>query len=104
MLADRSVYAYEMSGALHEMSHATITANEQSIYRALTRFEGLGLVTSAMHPSQIGPPRKYYHLSPKGLHLLGRFIQRNLQVFHEPQMIARLQELAARVPSEEEIT
>jgi PadR family transcriptional regulator, regulatory protein PadR len=61
LLAERPSYAYEMSSAIQELSQETMSVNEQSIYRALSRFEGMSLVAGVAGPSQIGPPRKYYH-------------------------------------------
>jgi PadR family transcriptional regulator, regulatory protein PadR len=101
LLAERPSYAYEMNSAVRDLSHETISVNEQSIYRALTRFEGMGLVTGVTGPSQIGPPRKYYHLTPKGRRLLARFIKRNLHIFQEPEMVKRLQDVTANESSEE---
>lgn len=101
VLADRPAYAYEMSTAIQELSHATLHANDQSIYRALSRFEGLGLVTGVAHASPVGPPRKYYHLTARGRQLLASFIQRNLIVFQEPQLVERLRELSVHTSMEE---
>lgn len=100
VLAERPTYAYEMNKAIQEVSHSTQTANDQSIYRALTRFEGLGLVTSVSHASPVGPPRKYYHLTPRGRQLLITFARRNLLIFQEPEIVARLQKLTVYHTSE----
>lgn len=102
LLSDRPGYAYEMSGDIYRISQETMSVNEQSIYRALTRFERMGLVTSKNRPSEIGPPRKYYDLSPLGRRLLSRFIQRNILVFQQPEMVERLGILIHTTELEEE--
>lgn len=101
LLAERPGYAYEMSPDIFRISQETMSVNEQSIYRALTRFEGMGLVTSEIRPSEIGPPRKYYDLSTLGRRLLSRFIQRNILVFQQPEMVERLRTLLNTLDMEE---
>ncbi|MGB7539786.1 MAG: PadR family transcriptional regulator, partial [Anaerolineales bacterium] len=40
-LHERPAYAYEASAAIGELSNGTILADENSMYRALNRFESL---------------------------------------------------------------
>jgi DNA-binding PadR family transcriptional regulator len=101
LLTERPGYAYEMSLDIFRISQETMSVNEQSIYRALTRFERMGLVTSENRPSEIGPPRKYYDLSPLGRRLLARFIKRNLEVFQQPEMVELFTNITADFLSEE---
>lgn len=101
LLEERPAYAYEIAGMLHETSRETISVNDQSIYRALSRFEDLGLVETAMRPSDIGPDRKYYHLTGKGRQLLGCFVERNLLIFQSPEMVKRFQSLTKTRVTEE---
>ena len=90
-LHDRPAYAYELSAAVDTLSQGTITADDNSIYRALNRFESLGVVHSELRQSAVGPQRRYYQLTETGLALLRQFIQRNILVFEQPDIAARLQ-------------
>jgi PadR family transcriptional regulator, regulatory protein PadR len=86
LLHGRSTYAYEMTAMIAEMSRGTVVADEKSIYRALKRFEENGIVQSWTESSDIGPPRRYYSLTPLGQQLLARFIERNIRVFEQPDV------------------
>jgi PadR family transcriptional regulator, regulatory protein PadR len=90
LLHGRSAYAYEMAAMVGEMSRGTIVADEKSIYRALKRFEENGLVQSERQSSEIGPPRRYYRLTPLGEQLLARFIERNVRIFTQPDVAAAI--------------
>ena len=45
------------------------------VTRAVERLEENGLVTAAFRPSELGPKRKYYSLTPAGEAELQQFIQ-----------------------------
>lgn len=81
LLSERPYYPYEIGDALREVSQGSITADKNSIYRALSRFEELQIVSSEIKASDTGPARRYYHLTPKGQQLLSEFIRRNILVF-----------------------
>ncbi|TET50494.1 MAG: hypothetical protein E3J64_08140, partial [Anaerolineales bacterium] len=68
----------------------TVIADDNSIYRAMRRFEDMKLVSSTWHDSDTGPQRRYYELTPLGGHLLARFIRRNILLFEEPPVSARI--------------
>ncbi|HET7087989.1 MAG TPA: PadR family transcriptional regulator, partial [Anaerolineae bacterium] len=72
-------------------SNETISADDQSIYRALKRFEGMKIVSSYWEESPQGPPRKYYRLTEAGEELLRRFIQRNILLFQDESVEKRVQ-------------
>lgn len=95
-LHDRPGYAYEMSAAIGELSEGTITADENSIYRALNRFEPLGIVKSELKQSAVGPQRRYYRLTENGTVLLAKFIQRNVLVFEKPEIAERIQAIVTK--------
>ena len=84
MLHQRPMYVFEMGEALGKISQGTITADKKSLYRALRRFGAMGLVESTWQPSDIGPQRRYYHLTNLGTELLRRFARRNVLIFQEP--------------------
>jgi len=93
LLDERPMYVLEMGEALDEASQGTVSADEKSLYRALRRFEAMGLVESTWQPSDVGPRRRYYHLTDLGLALLRRFIQRNILLFQTPPIAQRLETL-----------
>ena len=90
-LHERPAYAYEAGAAVGDLSRGTILADEHSMYRALNRFESLGVVQSELKQSNIGPARRYYCLTKAGISLLSRFIQRNILVFETPSIAERIQ-------------
>lgn len=90
MLHERAMYVFEMGQELAGISQGTITADEKSLYRALRRFQATGLVESTWQPSDVGPRRRYYHLTPLGTALLRSFAQRNVLIFQDPAVATRL--------------
>ncbi len=93
LLRDRPMYVFEMGQALDAASQHTITADEKSLYRALRRFQAMGVVESTWQPSDVGPRRRYYHLTELGTELLRRFAQRNILIFQEPTVASGLARL-----------
>jgi PadR family transcriptional regulator PadR len=90
LLCERPMYVFEMGEALTEVSKGSMTADEKSLYRALRRFEAMGLVDSTWHHSDLGPRRRYYQPTQLGTELLRRFVQRNILIFREPTVAGRL--------------
>jgi PadR family transcriptional regulator PadR len=86
VLQRRPAYAFEMNALIQQLSQGTISADDNSLYRALSRFEDMGLVASQLCPSPSGPARRYYSLTPAGRDLLRRFIQRNVLVFRAEEV------------------
>jgi DNA-binding PadR family transcriptional regulator len=101
LLHERPSYPFEMRPLIEEISQKTISADDNSLYRALNRFQELGIVDSQTQPSSQGPARRYYHLTPTGLRLLTRFVERNIQVFALPQVADRIRALLAQPLAEE---
>ena len=91
LMAHRPTYAYEMSGEIARLSQGTIMADDNSIYRALRRFQAAGLVESLTQPSESGPPRRYFKLTAAGVELLRAFIQRNVLVFQGGDVSAMIE-------------
>jgi len=84
LLDQRPTYAFEMNPLIRELSQNSISADDNSLYRALNRFEQLGLISSQRQPSEVGPARRVYSLTGAGRELLIQFTQRNLLVFQSP--------------------
>lgn len=91
LLYERPSYPYEMSAKVAKISQSTISVDDNSIYRALNRFESIGIVQSSYQQSDSGPQRRYYSLTQKGSSLLKEFIKRNILVFESPPVAERLQ-------------
>ena len=90
LLYERSSYPYEMSAEITKISQDTVSVDDNSIYRALNRFESVGIVTSELQQSSTGPKRRYYSLTDTGKTLLIQFIQRNIKVFETPSVSERI--------------
>lgn len=93
LLYERPMYVFEMSQALNGISQSTMSADEKSLYRALRRFEATGLVESTWQPSDVGPRRRYYHLTDLGMELLRRFVRRNVLIFQTSAVASLLDDL-----------
>lgn len=90
LLYERPSYPYEMSAEVAKISQGTISVDDNSIYRALNRFEVVGIVKSELQQSNTGPQRRYYSLTSTGQALLSEFIRRNIQVFETPSVSERI--------------
>ena len=100
-LSEQPSYAYEISNTITSFSEGTISAEENSIYRALNRFEDMGLVQSELRDSELGPRRRYYDLTLTGTVLLQRFIERNILILQSPMTAERIQSVLAAIPEEQ---
>jgi PadR family transcriptional regulator, regulatory protein PadR len=101
LLHERASYPFEMRPLIEEISQGSISADDNSIYRALSRFQELGIVDSQTQSSSQGPARRYYQLTRSGRELLKRFIERNIQVFGLPDVAGRIDALLAQPLGEE---
>lgn len=90
LLYERPSYPYEMSAEVAKISQGTISVDDNSMYRALNRFESTGIVKSELQQSSTGPQRRYYSLTNVGKTLLTEFTQRNIQVFETPSVSERI--------------
>lgn len=93
LLHERPSYVFEMGQQLVSISQGSISADEKSLYRALRRFEAMGVVESSWKSSDVGPRRRYYDLTDLGTALLRQFAQRNVLIFREPAVMERLEAL-----------
>jgi PadR family transcriptional regulator, regulatory protein PadR len=96
LLHERSSYPFEMRPLIEEISQGTLSADDNSIYRALNRFQEVGIVSSEIRPSSQGPDRRYYNLTEKGRWLLKSFIERNIQVFYTPVVAAQMEAVCSQ--------
>jgi PadR family transcriptional regulator PadR len=68
LIARGPQYGYQLALALSHWSPLAIT--EGTLYPLLRRLQREGLIDASWQPSQDGPPRKYYRLTPAGQALL----------------------------------
>ena len=101
LLDEKPCYPYEMSAEVTRLSEGVISADDNSMYRAISRFEEMGLVVSQSGESKLGPPRKYYRLTRNGRELLRRFIERNILIFQRPIVAGRIQHVLQNGGSDE---
>lgn len=64
LLAERPAYGYEITAWLRGQGFSDIA--EGTVYSLLLRVEQRGLVDVTKVPSEKGPPRKVYTLTPQG--------------------------------------
>ena len=95
LLAQRRAYPYEIKDAIKDLSQNTISADENSIYRALKRLAQSGVVDSEVQPSKSGPDRRYFFLTDLGQELLVRFVSSNILVFQHPVVADLIQKIVS---------
>ena len=71
IIHDRETYGYEISERLKDIGFHNIS--EGTIYPLLMRLEKNGWLEVSYKESPLGPRRKYFNLSPKGLEELNSF-------------------------------
>ena len=71
LLAPGDKYGYEMIAELEAKSDQTFTLKEGTLYPILHGLEKDGAVKSYEKAAPSGRTRKYYHITKKGLKLLG---------------------------------
>lgn len=82
-------HAGEIERFINRATNGTITADTQSVYRALRRLADADVLGFKLVPSDSGPDKKVYHLTESGRRLLDEFLQRNIvDVFYKPQIQA----------------
>ena len=64
MLAEKNLHGYEITKELNE-KFAVIT-DAGTVYRALRQLERDGCISSWWNPTEQGPPRRLYALTPHG--------------------------------------
>jgi PadR family transcriptional regulator PadR len=73
-------------------SSNTLSADDQSMYRALRRYYETEIVTYENQSVSNAPDRKVYKLTPTGKHLLEGFIKRNIRPLLDLPTIKRIGE------------
>lgn len=85
-LKDGPKYMAKIKKFIHVNSKGTISVDDQSIYRALRRYNDADLVTFREKPAS-GPDIKVYRLTDTGKTVLREFVKRNISdIFLDPSV------------------
>ena len=85
-------YAAQITDFMFEATGGSFEVKEQSLYRALRRFDDMRLVRISLEESPSGgPKRKYYELTDEGVAVVGRFVEINIAPLLQPKIITLLQ-------------
>lgn len=91
-LKDGPKHMTEIKHFIHRATSGTLSADDQSMYRALRRYYDTELVDFKQEPGKGGPDLKIYSLSDVGSKVLEAFIKRNfLDVFFKPEIKSLLE-------------
>ena len=81
LLAEGDMYGYQIIHRVQELSGGQIQWATSKLYPLLHRLEHEALVEAYWQPSESGPKRKYYRLTPQGLKAL-EASKRDWKVIH----------------------
>ena len=70
LLRNQPMYGYQIIKELKKRSNGYFKFKEGTLYPALHRLEGAGVVRGNWERLAMGKERRYYHLTEKGLKLL----------------------------------
>lgn len=85
-LQDSKKYVDEIKEFVETKSNGAITCEEQSLYRALRKYEHINVLAYELRKGNKGPERKYYYLTGLGQTLFDKFVKRNIQLFYSEEI------------------
>ena len=85
-LQEDKKYVDEIKDFVETKSNGTITCEEQSLYRALRKYEHIGVLEYELRKGNKGPERKYYYLTDLGQELFHQFTERNIHLFYSEEI------------------
>lgn len=68
----------EIKTFIHRQTDKVLSADDQSMYRALRRYADAEMIEFDTSPGEGGPDRKIYRLTATGDAVLNQFLQRNI--------------------------
>jgi PadR family transcriptional regulator len=89
-LKDRPKYMADIKSYIESQTQNAVTADDQSMYRALRRYSEAEMVTFTAEPAQKGPDRKVYALTETGARVLEQFVVRNLRGLMQQPIVKTL--------------
>lgn len=85
-LQESKKYVDEIKIFIEKKSNGTINCEEQSLYRALRKYEHINVLTHELKEGNKGPDRKYYYLTKLGEELFNQFVNRNIKLFYSKEI------------------
>lgn len=85
-LQESKKYVEEIKEFVETKSKGAITCEEQSLYRALRKYEHIQVLAYELRKGNKGPERKYYYLTDLGKALFDRFVERNIYLFYSEEI------------------
>ncbi|MBB4119369.1 DNA-binding PadR family transcriptional regulator [Mesonia hippocampi] len=85
-LQEGEKYVDEIKDFITKKSKGTINCEEQSLYRALRKYEHINVLTHVLKEGNKGPNRKYYYLTNLGQELFNEFVDRNIKLFFSTEI------------------
>ncbi len=86
-LKDGDKYMSEIKSFIEEFSENSISCEDQSLYRALRKFDHLKMVEASPGKGNKGPDRKYYRMTDLGRQIFDEFTSRNIKLFYNKKLM-----------------
>jgi DNA-binding PadR family transcriptional regulator len=86
-LKDGDKYMNEIKSFIMQFSEASISCEDQSLYRALRKFDHLKMIESNAGKGNKGPDRKYYRMTDLGKEIFNEFTTRNIKLFYNQKLM-----------------
>lgn len=87
-LKDNPKHMARIKTFISSATNGTLSADDQSMYRALRRYYDAGLVDYMQEKGKGGPERKVYKLTDSGQKVLSEFLRRNIKdMFYSEQVM-----------------
>lgn len=67
--ATEPMYGYQIAKRL-EKGEGILSGKQSALYPVLRNLDAAGLLASEVEPSDAGPPRRYYRITPRGREVL----------------------------------
>jgi len=83
-------YVDEIKLFIENNTNKAMRCESQSLYRNLRKFKHLGLVDYDLGQGNKGPDRKYYFLTEFGKEFFDKFVERNILLFQNPEIVELL--------------
>lgn len=96
-LCDQVRCPEEIGQFIVEQTEGKLSYDEQSIYRALRKFDDLELLHFEMRDGNRGPQRKYYSLSTNGKKLFHTFLEKLLLPLYSDNYLKLLQDAIKQI-------
>jgi PadR family transcriptional regulator PadR len=72
--APEPMYGYQIAKHLERSGEGVVAGKQSAFYPVLRNLDAAGLLASSVEPSDAGPPRRYYRITPQGREVLRSWI------------------------------